>query len=59
MRSLPLCPLLALLATSAAAQERLLILDIHLHAVAANHLGLPPLAMCPPCWAPYQVPRSL
>jgi uncharacterized protein len=48
MRSLFLCPLLTLLATSAAAQERLPILDMHLHAVAANHLGLPPLAMCTP-----------
>ena len=38
----------ALLATSAPAQERLPILDMHLHAVEANSQGPPPLGMCTP-----------
>jgi len=40
--------LLALLAAPVAAQERLPILDVHLHAVPADHLGPPPVAMCTP-----------
>lgn len=39
---------LAVLVTSAAAQERLPILDMHLHALAADSQGPPPLAMCIP-----------
>jgi uncharacterized protein len=40
--------LLALLAAPVAAQERLPIIDVHLHAVRADHLGPPPVAMCTP-----------
>ena len=39
---------LCLLAAPAAAQERPPILDVHLHAYPADHLGPPPLAMCTP-----------
>jgi uncharacterized protein len=35
-------------AVSAAAQERLPILDTHLHALRADQMGPPPLAMCTP-----------
>ena len=48
MRTLTPCLLLALLPASAAAQERLPILDMHLHALAADQQGPPPLAMCTP-----------
>ena len=48
MRTLTLCLLLALLAAPTAAQERLPILDMHLHALAADFHGPPPLAMCTP-----------
>ena len=48
MRILRLCLVLALLPASAVAQERLPILDMHLHALAADHQGPPPLAMCTP-----------
>jgi uncharacterized protein len=52
MRTPNLGLLLALLAAPAAAQERLPILDVHLHAVPANHLGPPPRAMCTPMPSP-------
>lgn len=48
MRSVALCLLLALFAASTAAQDRLPILDVHLHAFTADHLGPPPRAMCTP-----------
>jgi hypothetical protein len=48
MRRAILSLLLALLAAPAAAQERLPILDMHLHALAADAQGPPPLAMCTP-----------
>lgn len=63
MRALTLCLLLALLAAPAAAQERLPILDVHLHAVPADHLGPPPRAMCTPmpslAWDPSRPYREL
>jgi uncharacterized protein len=40
--------LLALLAAPIAAQEGLPIIDVHLHAVRADHLGPPPVAKCTP-----------
>ncbi len=48
MRIPTLCLLLALLPAPAAAQERPPILDMHLHALAADGQGPPPLAMCTP-----------
>lgn len=48
MRTLTACLLLALLAAPTAAQGRLPILDMHLHAMAADQHGPPPLAMCTP-----------
>lgn len=48
MRTLIPGMLLALLAAPSAAQERLPILDVHLHALPADHLGPPPLGMCTP-----------
>jgi predicted TIM-barrel fold metal-dependent hydrolase len=48
MRAAILCLFLAPLAASTAAQKRLPILDVHLHAVAANQQGPPPVAMCTP-----------
>lgn len=48
MKAAILCLLLSLLPPSAAAQQRLPILDMHLHAVAADQQGPPPLAMCTP-----------
>jgi len=45
--------LLMLFCTSAGvAQDRLPILDVHLHAVPADHLGPPPRAMCTPMPSP-------
>jgi predicted TIM-barrel fold metal-dependent hydrolase len=51
--------LLVLLATHAHAQERLPIIDMHLHALPANDYGAPPLAFCTPidpfpAWDPAQ-----
>jgi uncharacterized protein len=58
MKTPTLCLLFALLSATAAAQERLPILDMHLHAVPADHLGPPPRAMCTPmptpAWDPSQ-----
>jgi uncharacterized protein len=48
MKAAMLCLALCLLPTSVAAQQRLPILDMHLHAVAADHLGPPPVATCTP-----------
>jgi len=48
MKNTVLCLAFALLATAAPAQERLPILDVHLHAVEANSQGPPPLGMCTP-----------
>jgi uncharacterized protein len=47
-----LCLALCLLPASAAAQQRLPILDMHLHALAADQQGPPPLAMCTPMPVP-------
>jgi uncharacterized protein len=41
------CNLLLLLAGTAQAQDRLPILDMHLHALPADWVGPPPLATCP------------
>lgn len=58
MRLIAAFLLLALFGMSAAAQERLPILDMHLHALPADHLGPPPLGMCTPmpfpAWDPSQ-----
>ncbi len=40
--------LMPLLAVPASAQERLPIIDMHLHASAADENGPPPLALCAP-----------
>lgn len=48
MRTATLCLLLALSPVSAAAQDRLPVLDMHLHAFTADQQGPPPLAMCTP-----------
>jgi predicted TIM-barrel fold metal-dependent hydrolase len=54
-----LCLALALLAGCGTARERQPILDVHLHALAANAQGPPPLGMCTPirpfpAWDPTQ-----
>lgn len=58
MKTLAPCLLLALLSAPTSAQEHLPILDVHLHAVPADHLGPPPRAMCTPmpspAWDPSQ-----
>lgn len=51
--------ILLLLAASVHAREPLPVIDMHLHALAADHLGPPPLAMCTPidpfpAWDPAQ-----
>jgi hypothetical protein len=46
MRTPTLCLLLALLAAPAVTQERFPILDVQLHAVRAEMVGPPPVAMC-------------
>jgi uncharacterized protein len=43
--------------TSLYTQERLPIIDMHLHAVAADHLGPPPLATCTPMPVPAWDPK--
>ena len=48
MKTLALFLLLALLAAPVSAQERLPIIDVHLHALAADEQGPPPLGMCTP-----------
>ena len=48
MKPAILCFGLYLLPASAVAQQRLPILDVHLHALAADQQGPPPLAMCTP-----------
>ena len=52
MKILALTLLLVLLQAPAVAEERLPILDVHLHAVPADHLGPPPRAMCTPMPSP-------
>jgi uncharacterized protein len=63
MKILTLTPLLVLLLVPAVAEERLPILDVHLHAVPADHLGPPPRAMCTPmpspAWDPARPYREL
>lgn len=63
MRTVLLALLPTLLAASAAAQDRLPILDVHLHALAADQQGPPPRAMCTPmpspAWDPSQPYREL
>ena len=59
MKAAILCLPLCLLPPSVVAQERLPILDVHLHASAADQQGPPPLAMCTPmapfpAWDPSQ-----
>ena len=48
MRTPSFCLLFALFAASAVAQDRLPVIDVHLHALAADQQGPPPLAMCTP-----------
>jgi uncharacterized protein len=48
MKIFTACLLVFMTVQSLQAQERLPILDVHLHAVAADHLGPPPRAMCTP-----------
>lgn len=48
MRSLTAIPILFLAAGMAAAQERPPIIDMHLHAHAADHQGPPPRGICAP-----------
>lgn len=48
MKTIVQAMLLLLLATSAQAQERLPVIDMHLHAQTADTHGPPPLAMCTP-----------
>lgn len=52
MRTLIPGVFVVLLAAPADAQERLPILDMHLHALPADHLGPPPRAMCTPMPSP-------
>ena len=52
MKALAPCLLFVLLAVPASAQERLPILDVHLHAVPVDHLGPPPRAVCTPMPSP-------
>jgi uncharacterized protein len=63
MKILTLTLLLVLLLAPAVAEERLPILDVHLHAVPADHLGPPPRAMCTPmpspAWDPARPYREL
>jgi uncharacterized protein len=49
---------LSLLAAPALSQERLPILDMHLHALPADHQGPPPLAMCTPLRFPAWDPAT-
>lgn len=48
MRTIIPCFLLGLLAAPAYAQERLPIIDMHLHALSADNQGPPPVAICTP-----------
>lgn len=48
MRTILLCLCFIPVVASAAAQDRLPILDMHLHALAADQQGPPPLGMCTP-----------
>lgn len=52
MKTSILCLLIFITVQSFHAQERLPILDVHLHAVPADHLGPPPRAMCTPMPSP-------
>ncbi len=59
MRTSSLCILVVGLAAPAFAQEQLPIIDMHLHALAADSQGPPPLAFCTPidpfpAWDPAQ-----
>lgn len=48
MRVILLCLYLILIAAPVFAQDRLPVIDVHLHALAADHQGPPPLGMCTP-----------
>lgn len=59
MRTIIPSLLLGMLASLASAQERLPIIDMHLHALSADHQGPPPVAICTPIdpfptWDPAQ-----
>lgn len=48
LRRLVICPLLLVVATPARSQEPPPIIDVHLHAYAANAQGPPPIGICAP-----------
>lgn len=48
MRTIISSVLLTVLAVPVSAQQRLPIIDVHLHALAADHQGPPPLGICTP-----------
>lgn len=48
MRTAAHCLLAVMFAIGATAQDRLPVFDVHLHALAADQQGPPPLAMCTP-----------
>ncbi len=52
MKTLAACLLLFLTVQSLYAQERLPIIDVHMHAMSAHAQGPPPLAMCTPMQYP-------
>jgi len=59
MKAVILCILFILLAAPSYAQEHLPVIDMHLHALAADEQGPPPLAICTPinqfpAWDPAQ-----
>lgn len=49
--------LLCLLSTVSSAQQRLPIIDVHMHALPADHQGPPPVAMCTPLVMPVWDPQ--
>lgn len=59
MKPLLSCLLFFLLVAPADAEQRLPILDVHLHAVPADHLGSSPLAVCTPMPSPAWDPARL
>ena len=59
MTTILLCLILVFIATPACAQKRQPVIDMHLHALPADHQGPPPVAICTPidpfpAWDPAQ-----